>query len=81
MDINISADIRLVVCDKSNKAEGLLDESDKCPNLKVLVICEELTDSLKEKSTKKNVEVISFDDLIKFGANDAKKLPHQVSFQ
>ena len=62
-EIYLSADIEVVVCDKSERLHKLLQNKDECPKLKYVVIMDEISDEDAQKAKDVGVTIIKFDDL------------------
>ena len=56
--------MKLVLCDKTSKAESLLQSDTKMPNLKVIVVIDEVTDTLKYVGNKVGVTVLQFSEML-----------------
>lgn len=72
--------MRLLVVDKSKKAEILLEKHCEFPSLKVLVLMEPVDESLKKKAADLGVDVIQFEELILFGGTSVNRAPPIVIY-
>ncbi|XP_072281258.1 long-chain-fatty-acid--CoA ligase 5 [Pyxicephalus adspersus] len=70
------AELSVVVCDKPDKAQILLNNCEKglTPVLKIVIVMEEFPDDLKERGAKCGVEVLFMKDVEYLGKENFKKL-------
>ncbi|CAI5437559.1 unnamed protein product [Caenorhabditis angaria] len=71
------AEIKIVVCDDSAKAVGLLKFKEKCASLKYLVVMDEITEELKNSASQHQVQILSFKELEELGQKSEGKYKHQ----
>ncbi len=57
---------------------GLIAQKESCPSLKVLVLIENIEDSLKSKAEEVGVEILSFEELEALGRDSTDVPPAQV---
>lgn len=59
-----SADISSVICDKPEKANGMLEncEQGKIPGLKIIILMDPFDDTLKERGAKQGIEILSLQE-------------------
>lgn len=69
------ADISSVICDKPEKAQGILEncEQGKIPGLKIIILMDPFDDSLKERGAKQGVDIISLQEIEALGRKNLSK--------
>lgn len=58
-----SANISLVICDTCKKVQEMFDKYEETPNLKTIVVMEELSLDLQTKAQQLGIKLLSFSDL------------------
>jgi len=71
----VSAEIRVVVCDRAHKAELLVEKRHTCPSLQCIILVETPTDALLQKAANSGVEITSYEEVQKLGIAARNKLP------
>lgn len=72
---SLSAEIQLVLVDKSKKAEGLLKKRAQCPTLRIVVLLEPAEPTLSALAEKMGVTILSFQDLERMGEGSLDHAP------
>ncbi|XP_065408573.1 long-chain-fatty-acid--CoA ligase 5 isoform X2 [Chrysemys picta bellii] len=69
------ADISMVICDKPEKAQVLLEncEQGKIPGLKTIILMDLFDDELKDKGAKEGVEILSLQEAEELGRNNLRE--------
>ncbi|XP_020635514.3 long-chain-fatty-acid--CoA ligase 5 [Pogona vitticeps] len=69
------ADISSVICDKPEKARGILEncEQGKTPGLKIIILMDPFDDTLKERGAKQGIEILSLQEIESIGRKNLSK--------
>ncbi|XP_009568875.2 long-chain-fatty-acid--CoA ligase 5 [Cuculus canorus] len=69
------ADISLVICDKPDKAQTLLEncEQEKTPHLKTIILMDLFDKELKDRGAKVGVEILALQEVEELGRNNIKE--------
>uniref|UniRef100_A0A6J0SGP3 Long-chain-fatty-acid--CoA ligase n=1 Tax=Pogona vitticeps TaxID=103695 RepID=A0A6J0SGP3_9SAUR len=69
------ADISSVICDKPEKAQGILEncEQGKTPGLKIIILMDPFDDTLKERGAKQGIEILSLQEIESIGRKNLSK--------
>ncbi|XP_041363771.1 long-chain-fatty-acid--CoA ligase 6-like [Gigantopelta aegis] len=59
-----------VICDKAEKAQGLLDNAEEIPSLKTIIVMDTISDSNQATAKKHNIRVLSFEEVEEMGRKD-----------
>jgi len=71
--ILMQTELKLVVCDDSDKAMNLMNSTS---NLKYLIVIEKITEEARNKASELNLKILSFEELIEIGKiNITKPVP------
>ncbi|GMR46363.1 hypothetical protein PMAYCL1PPCAC_16558 [Pristionchus mayeri] len=70
------SEIKIVVCDESTKALGLLEQRSQCPSLSILVVVERPSTALKAAAQEAGVGLLAFEELEELGKNAKHRPPH-----
>ena len=70
--IMFAADMTTVVCDKMEKVNHLLKTISDTPTLKLIILLGTPSDEDKKHGEEKNVEILSWDDLMQLGKDNLK---------
>ncbi|CAJ0568583.1 unnamed protein product, partial [Mesorhabditis spiculigera] len=63
-----------ILCDTVDKAESLVAQADRVPDLKVIVVCAPFDCQLREDGQKRGIQILSFSEFEQRG-HDFKKVP------
>ncbi|NWS67864.1 ACSL5 ligase, partial [Crotophaga sulcirostris] len=69
------ADISIVICDKPDKAQTLLEncEQEKTPCLKTIILMDLFDEELKDRGAKAGVEILALQEVEELGRNNTKE--------
>ena len=72
MFIVVLAEMAIVFCDRAEKAQGILNDSDKTPSLKYIVVFEPLSNNNMETAEKHGIQLLSLAQLEDEGRQNLK---------